>query len=240
MGINIPFLGTALGAAAVIFIKNEMSDALRRVMLGFAAGVMTAASVWSLLIPAMEMSGGSFVPAATGFIAGTAFLLIIDTAADKTSRRDENGFTMFLAITLHNVPVGMAVGVAFSGVIADTPAMSLAAGMALAVGIAIQNFPEGAIISVPLLSRGKTKGKAFLCGVLSGVVEPIGASLTLILTAAIKSALPYVLSFAAGAMIYVVAAELIADACSCGKTKAGALGTAAGFVLMMSLDVLLG
>jgi len=253
-GLMIPLAGTTLGAAMVFVMKREMGAGLQKLLLGFASGVMIAASVWSLLIPAIEMEeaagGVAWVPAVVGFLAGIAFLLLLDVLIPHLhldSNRPEGlhsklkkSFMLVLAVTLHNIPEGMAVGVVFAGVLSGSTAVSVAGAFALAIGIAIQNFPEGAIISMPLLSAGMSKKKAFFFGFLSGVVEPAGAVLTLLLTSVISTLLPYMLSFAAGAMIYVVVEELIPEAQREPHTNIGTVGTAIGFALMMLLDVALG
>ena len=224
-GIAIPFLGTALGAACVFFMKKALSDRVQRALTGFAAGVMVAASVWSLLIPAMEQSAGmgkwAFVPAAVGFWIGILFLLLLDhiiphlhqnsTQAEGPKSQLERTTMMVLAVTLHNIPEGMAVGVVYAGYRSGSAQITAAGALALSLGIAIQNFPEGAIISMPLRAEGMSKGRAFLGGVLSGIVEPIGAVLTILAAGLIVPALPYLLSFAAGAMLYVVVEELIPE-----------------------------
>ncbi|MBP0989982.1 MAG: ZIP family metal transporter [Clostridia bacterium] len=255
-GIMIPFFGTLLGAAAVFFIKNNnMGDKLRKLLLGFASGVMIAASVWSLLIPSISMSAGygsnAWIPATAGFLLGMGFLLLLDTVTPHIHINDSEhqegkpsglgkSMMLILAVTLHNIPEGMAVGVAFAGVISGKADITMSGAIALAIGIAIQNFPEGAIISAPLLSSGLSKKKSFLYGAASGIVEPIGAVLTLLITSAVTSALPYILSFAAGAMIYVVVEELIPESRSENHSNAGNIGVAFGFALMMALDVALG
>ena len=217
-GILIPFLGTTLGAACVFFMKNTLSDLVQRCLTGFAAGVMVAASVWSLLIPAIEQSAGmgrlAFLPAFLGFWIGVLFLLLLDhiiphlhvKSGQVEGPRSQLARTtmMVLAVTLHNIPEGMAVGVVYAGYLSGSAQITAAGAMALSLGIAIQNFPEGAIISMPLRAEGEQKGKAFMGGVLSGVVEPIGAVLTILAAQLIVPALPYLLSFAAGAMLYVV------------------------------------
>ena len=224
-GILIPFLGTSLGAAGVFFMRKTLHFGVQRALTGFAAGVMTAASVWSLLIPAMEQESGmgrlAFIPAAVGFSLGILFLLALDhivphlhmnsTEPEGKRSRLKRTTMLVLAVTLHNIPEGMAVGVVYAGLAADNVAISSAGALALSLGIAIQNFPEGAIISLPLRAEGMSKPKAFACGVLSGVVEPIGAVITVLLAALILPVLPYLLSFAAGAMIYVVVEELIPE-----------------------------
>lgn len=253
-GVLIPFLGTSLGAAMVFFMKGEMKAWLQKTLLGFASGVMIAASVWSLLIPAIEMSEQqgkiAWVPASTGFLFGMGFLLILDTIIPHLHLNSENpeglrsrlgkSFMLILAVTLHNLPEGMAVGVVLGGMLADDSTITAAGAIALAVGIAIQNFPEGAIISMPLLGTGLTKGRAFTYGVLSGVVEPVGAVITILLTSLVRPILPYILAFAAGAMIYVVVEELIPESQSGEHSNLGTIGAAIGFALMMTLDVALG
>lgn len=254
-GIMIPFAGTALGAACVFFLKHEMKPLVQRSLLGFASGVMVAAAVWSLLIPAMDMSEAmgkfAFIPGAVGFLLGILFLLGMDkliphlhigASQPEGKKRSLKKTTMLvLAVTLHNIPEGMAVGVVFAGMLAENTEITLAGAMALSVGIAIQNFPEGAIISLPLRSeKGMGKGKAFLYGALSGAVEPLGAFLTVLLFRFVQPVLPYLLAFAAGAMIYVVVEELIPEASQGEHSNIGTIGFAAGFVLMMILDVALG
>lgn len=254
IGIGLPFLGTALGAAAVYFFRKNMGNRLQRGLLGFASGVMIAASVWSLLIPSIEMTeaagGVAWVPCVAGFLAGVFFLLLLDRWISRMKQSRDRGkkpaspfersFMLVLAVTLHNLPEGMAVGVAFAGLLQESAVITAAGALALSIGIAVQNFPEGAIISTPLAGNGCPKGKAFLYGVLSGIVEPIGAVLTLLMTAKITAVLPYILSFAAGAMIYVVAEELIPQAQTGGKSCLGTVGVALGFAVMMLLDVALG
>ena len=253
-GILIPFLGTSLGAACVFFMKKTLSDMVQRALTGFAAGVMVAASVWSLLIPAMEQSAGmgklSFVPAVAGFWIGILFLLGLDhivphlhvksgqTEGPKSQLRRTT--MMVLAVTLHNIPEGMAVGVVYAGYLSGSAQITAAGALALSLGIAIQNFPEGAIISMPLRAEGMKKGKAFCGGVLSGVVEPIGAVLTILAAQLVVPALPYLLSFAAGAMLYVVVEELIPEMSQGSHSNIGTLFFAVGFSIMMMLDVALG
>ena len=254
-GIMIPFAGTALGAACVFFLKHEMKPLVQRSLLGFASGVMVAAAVWSLLIPAMDMSEAmgkfAFIPGTVGFLLGILFLLGMDKliphlhigASQPEGKKSSLKKTtmLVLAVTLHNIPEGMAVGVVFAGMLAENTEITLAGAMALSVGIAIQNFPEGAIISLPLRSeKGMGKGKAFLYGALSGAVEPLGAFLTVLLFRFVQPVLPYLLAFAAGAMIYVVVEELIPEASQGEHSNIGTIGFAAGFVLMMILDVALG
>ena len=247
-GILIPFLGTMLGAACVFFMKRSLSSSIQRALTGFAAGIMTAASVWSLLIPAMEQCASmgklAFLPAAVGFLVGIFFLLGLDhliphlhmnsSEAEGPKSKLKKTTMLVLAVTLHNIPEGMAVGVVYAGWASGNMSISAAAALALSVGIAIQNFPEGAIISMPLRAEGMGKGKAFLYGTLSGVVEPIGAVLTVL------PILPYLLSFAAGAMIYVVVEELIPEMSEAPHSNVGTIFYAVGFVLMMTLDVALG
>ena len=253
-GILIPFLGTSLGAACVFFMKKTLSDMVQRALTGFAAGGMVAASVWSLLIPAMEQSAGmgrlSFVPAVVGFWIGILFLLGLDhivphlhaksgqTEGPKSQLRRTT--MMVLAVTLHNIPEGMAVGVVYAGYLSGSAQITAAGALALSLGIAIQNFPEGAIISMPLRAEGMKKGKAFCGGVLSGVVEPIGAMLTILAAQLVVPALPYLLSFAAGAMLYVVVEELIPEMSQGSHSNIGTLFFAVGFSIMMMLDVALG
>ena len=252
-GILIPFLGTALGAACVFFMKKALSDAVQRSLTGFAAGVMVAASVWSLLIPAIEQSAGmgklSFLPAFLGFWLGILFLLALDhiiphlhansAEAEGPKSRLQRTTMMVLAVTLHNIPEGMAVGVVYAGLLAGQTGISAAGALALSLGIALQNLPEGAIISMPLKAAGVGKHKAFLGGVLSGIVEPIGAALTIAMTAFIVPVLPYLLSLAAGAMCYVVVEELIPEMSAGEHSDIGVLSFALGFTLMMALDVVL-
>ena len=254
IGILIPFAGTALGSAMVFFMKKEMNERLQKLLLGFASGVMMAASVWSLLIPAIDMAeqegGVSWLPPAAGFLLGMGFLLVLDTLTPHLHLTDEEPegvpaqlkktTMLVLAVTLHNIPEGMAVGVTFAGVLAENTAMTLTGAFALSVGIAIQNFPEGAIISMPLKSQGLSKTRAFIYGALSGVVEPAAAFVTILLTGLVVPFLPYFLAFAAGGMIYVVVEELIPEAQSGAHSNISTVGVAVGFVLMMILDVALG
>ena len=248
----LPFLGTALGAAMVFLLRGKMSDLLRKLLLGFASGVMVAASIWSLLIPSLEMgneAGGiTWLPAAVGFVLGILFLLLLDTliphlhiGADKPEGMTRNcqwkRTTMLsVAVTLHNIPEGMAVGVILASAMAEGAAIPMSAAWALAIGIAIQNFPEGAILSMPLHSEGMSKGKSFLIGALSGIVEPIAGILTILLIGFISPALPYLLAFAAGAMMYVVVEELIPEAQAEPHSNIPTLGFTVGFVVMMILD----
>ena len=251
-GILIPFLGTSLGAACVFFMKNSFGDLIQRALTGFAAGVMVAASVWSLLIPAMEQSENSsvpsFMPAFIGIWLGIFFLLALDHliphlhAKSEQTEGPKSQFKrttmMILAVTLHNIPEGMAVGVIFAGALSSNN-ITFASALALSIGIAIQNFPEGAIVSLPLAIEGKSKPKAFLMGVGSGIVEPIAALLTILLSQIMIPILPYLLSFAAGAMIYVVVEELIPESQNGKHSNIATIGVAIGFVLMMILDVAL-
>ena len=254
LGILIPFLGTTAGAACVFFMKKSLGDLVQRSLAGFAAGVMVAASIWSLLIPAIEQSAAmgtfAFFPALLGFWLGVLFLLALDhliphlhvgsEQAEGPKSRLARTTMMVLAVTLHNIPEGMAVGVMYAGFLAGSTQITAASALALSIGIAIQNFPEGAIISMPLRAEGQRKGNAFLGGVLSGVVEPIGAVLTIIATQFIVPALPYLLSFAAGAMLYVVVEELIPVMSQGQHSNLGTVFFAAGFSIMMVLDVALG
>ena len=253
-GICIPFLGTMLGAACVFFQKNNMHPLVQKVLTGFAAGVMVAASIWSLLIPAMDqvesMGKFAFVPAVIGFWLGVLFLLALDfviphmhlgsSEAEGPKTNLKKTTMMVLAVTLHNIPEGMAIGVVYAGLLLGEQEISLAAATALAIGIAIQNFPEGAIISMPLQAEGMKKPKAFVLGALSGIVEPIGAVLTVLAAGLVVPVLPYLLSFAAGAMIYVVVEELIPEMSQGKHTNIGTIAFTAGFTLMMMLDVALG
>lgn len=253
-GILIPFVGTMLGAAGVFFIKNELDHLVQRALTGFAAGVMMAASVWSLLIPAMEQSEGmgrlAFVPAAVGFWIGIIFLLLLDRVIPHLHRNSEkaeepkNRLTrttmLVLAVTLHNIPEGMAVGAVYAGYLTGNARITAMGALALSIGIAIQNFPEGAIISMPLCAEGMKKSKAFAGGALSGIVEPVGAAVTILAAGLIVPALPYLLSFAAGAMIYVSVEELIPEMSTGEHSNIGTLFFSVGFCLMMILDVAFG
>lgn len=253
IGLIVPLIGTTLGAAMVFFLKKEMSPIVEKSLLGVASGVMIAASVWSLIMPAIELSekagGNAWLPAAVGFLLGVVFLMFLDYIIPKLRIRLTNGKRIKLkkntmlvfAVTLHNIPEGMAVGVAFAGVLNGLNTIPLASAMALSIGIAIQNFPEGAIISMPLKSeKSISKSKAFLYGFLSGIVEPISAVITILLTSLIIPVLPYILAFAAGAMIYVVVSELIPESQIGEHKNVGKIGVAVGFVLMMALDVAFG
>lgn len=253
-GLLIPFLGTTLGSATVFLMKNKLNKKVEKILLGFAAGVMIAASVWSLLIPSIDMAQEQgilpWLPAAIGFMLGIVFLLVLDsliphlhlesTKPEGIKTKLKKTTMMVFAVTLHNIPEGMAVGVSFAGTLMENTGITLAGAFALAIGIAIQNFPEGAIISMPLKAEGMSKGKAFLYGTLSGIVEPIGAIITILLTSTVIPILPYVLSFAAGAMIYVVVEELIPESQVGEHSNIGTIGVAIGFTIMMILDVALG
>ena len=253
-GVMIPFAGTAAGAACVFFMKKNLSRGVQRALTGFAGGVMVAASVWSLIIPAMEQSDSmgklSFLPAVIGFWLGILFLLLLDSViphlhmnaekAEGPKSRLARTTMMVLAVTLHNIPEGMAVGVVYAGFLSGSAEITSGGALALSLGIAIQNFPEGAIISMPLHAEGKSKRKAFFDGVLSGVVEPAAAVLTILLSSVIVPAMPYLLSFAAGAMMYVVVEELIPEMSEGEHSNIGVIMFAAGFTLMMALDVALG
>ena len=253
-GLLIPFTGTTLGSAMVFFMKNKMNAKVEKLLLGFASGVMIAASIWSLIIPSIDMAEEqnkiAWIPAAVGFLLGITFLLVLDGViphlhlkSDKPEgikSKLKKTTMMVFAVTLHNIPEGMAVGVTFAGALIGNAGITMAGAFALAIGIAIQNFPEGAIISMPLKSEGMSKTRAFIYGTLSGIVEPIGAVITILLTNAVVPILPYLLSFAAGAMIYVVVEELIPESQSGDHSNIGTIGVAIGFTIMMILDVALG
>ena len=254
IGLLIPFIGTTLGSAMVFLMKNKLNEKLEKVLLGFASGVMMTASVWSLIIPSIDMANEqkiiSWLPATTGFILGIIFLLILDNIIPHLHRKskEQEGLKtnlgksemMVLAVTLHNIPEGMAVGVALAGALSGNNTITISAAIALSIGIAIQNFPEGAIISMPLKEEGNTKSKSFLYGTLSGIVEPLFGGLTILLTSLVVPILPYLLSFAAGAMIYVVVEELIPESQIGKHSNLGTIGFAFGFIIMMILDVALG
>ena len=254
MGVWMPFLGTALGAACVFLLRDGLGERVNRALLGFASGVMVAASVWSLLIPAMEQSEAmgrwAFVPAAGGFLLGMAFLLALDRliphlhvdSNEPEGPRCSLGRSamMVLAVTLHNIPEGMAVGVMYAGLRMGGASLSATGAFALSLGIAIQNFPEGAIISLPLHSGGASRARAFLLGALSGIVEPVAALVTILLADVLTPVLPVLLAFAAGAMLYVVVEELIPESAAGHHSNIGTIGFAVGFALMMALDVALG
>ena len=253
-GILIPFLGTALGASCVFFMKKSLNDGIQRMLAGFAAGVMVAASIWSLLIPAMNQSQSmgrlSFIPAAAGFWMGILFLLALDHIIPHLHQNSKNAegpkvrlkrtTMMVLAVTLHNIPEGMAVGVVYAGYLTGSAEITAAGALALSLGIAIQNFPEGAIVSLPLVAEGMKKSKALAEGIVSGIVEVIGAALTILAARYIVPSLPYLLSFAAGAMLYVVVEELIPEMSQGEHSHSGPIFFALGFSLMMILDVALG
>lgn len=254
IGLLIPLLGTMLGSAFVFFMKDEMSNRLQKTLLGFASGVMVAASVWSLLIPAMEMEEGngawSVVPASVGFLLGISFLLLIDELTPHlhlgTERpegprsRLSRTAMLALAVTIHNLPEGMAVGVVFAGATQNMANITLASAVAVSLGIAIQNIPEGAIISMPMRAEGNSKWRSFLIGSLSGVVEPFGGLSIVLLASLMTPILPYMLAFAAGAMFYVVVEELIPEASEGTHSNLSTIGFSIGFVLMMVLDVVMG
>ena len=252
-GLLIPFVGTSLGAACVLFMKKDIGTFVQKLLSGFAAGVMVAASVWSLLIPAIDQSEDlgrfAFAPAAIGFVLGMLFLLLLDTLTphmhlERTVEGPrsslKNTTMMFLAVTIHNIPEGMAVGVLYAAWLAGESNISLAAAFTLSLGIAIQNFPEGAIISMPLHSEGMSKGKSFLFGVLSGLVEPVAGIITVLLAGVVTPILPYFLSFAAGAMIFVVIDELVPEMAEGKHSNWGVIAFMLGFTVMMTLDVALG
>lgn len=253
LGIMIPFIGTSLGAGMVFFLKNQISENVQKLLTGFAAGVMVAASFWSLLQPALDSSEGmgklSFIPAAVGFLIGIGFLLLLDevTPHMHMDHQDEGPQSnlkrttkLILAVTLHNIPEGMAVGVVYASWIAGGAGVSKTAALALALGIAIQNFPEGAIVSMPLRAEGMPKGQTFLYGVLSGAVEPLASFITILMASAVVPILPYFLAFAAGAMMYVVVEELIPEMSEGKHSNLGTIAFALGFTVMMILDVALG
>lgn len=253
IGLMIPFLGTILGSLMVYLLKNKVNTKLEKLLLGFASGVMIAASIWSLIIPSIEMSEEqnitSWLPASVGFLLGIFFFLFLDKITPHIHVTDEKqegpksklskSMKMVLAVTLHNIPEGMAVGVVFAGALKGNGTITLAGAFALSIGISLQNFPEGAIVSMPLKSAGKSKNKAFLYGMLSGIVEPIAGIITILLTSLIVPVLPHLLSFAAGAMIYVVVEELIPDSQDGKHSDLATIGLSIGFVIMMILDVAL-
>ena len=253
IGILIPLLGTVLGSACVFFMKDKMNDRIKRALAGFAAGVMVSASFFSLIQPAIELSADkgklSFLPALTGFLIGMLFLLLLDVLVphihmDKSEEGPRTGLKkttkLFLAVTLHNLPEGMAVGVVLAGWLYGNDRISLLGALVLSLGIALQNFPEGAIVSLPLRAEGMKKGKTFLFGFLSGVIEPVGALLTIFAAGLFLPVLPYLLAFAAGAMFYVVVEELVPDMSEGGHSNIGIITFALGFALMMALDVCFG
>lgn len=255
IGLVVPFLGTVLGSAFVFFMKKEMNVRVQKTLLGFASGVMVAASVWSLLIPSIEFDPAKegfskVLPSAIGFLLGMAFLLLIDYITPHLHIGEKNPEGMksklsrtamlSLAVTIHNLPEGMAVGVVLAGAAAGDVGISAAAALAMSLGIAIQNVPEGAIVSMPMRAEGNSRLKSFLIGSLSGIVEPIGGLLVILLTAWLTPAMPYMLAFSAGAMLYVVIEELIPEASEGEHSNLATIGFAIGFVLMMILDVVLG
>jgi len=255
LGLLIPFIGTTLGAAMVFLLKNEITPRLQKLLLGFASGVMIAAVMWSLLVPSIEMAKNqglsfSWLPAAIGFAVGMAFLLLLDSViphlhphSDKPegmTRKLKKTTMLVFAITLHNIPEGMAVGVVLAGMIEGVSNITAASALALSIGIAIQNIPEGAIVSTPLRLAGKSRMSAFIGGTLSGIVEPIAAIITILLIQITLPALPYILAFAAGSMMYVVVEELIPDVQSGEHSNIGTIGVALGFIMMMIMDVALG
>ena len=254
LGLLVPFIGTSAGAACVFFLKKDLSLGVQRALSGFAAGVMVAASIWSLIVPAIEQSASkgrfAFLPAFMGFWAGILFLLLLDTVTphlhlgiDQVEGPESNltrTTMMVLAVTLHNIPEGMAVGVVYAGLVAGSRLVTAGGALALSLGIAIQNFPEGAIISMPLFAEGRSKPKAFALGVLSGAVEPLFGGLTVLAASLVEPAMPYLLSFAAGAMLYVVVEELIPEMSAGRHSNIGVVAFALGFSVMMALDVALG
>ena len=254
IGLLIPFVGTTLGSSMVFLMKNKMNKRVEKILLGFASGVMIAASIWSLIIPSINMAEEqgkvAWVPAAIGFLFGVVFLLVLDSLVPHLHLETEKpegiksklkkSTMMLFAVTLHNIPEGISVGVTFAGALMGNQGITIAGAIALACGIAIQNFPEGAIVSMPLRSQGLSKPRAFLYGALSGIVEPIAAIITILLTNVLVPVLPYLLSFAAGAMIYVVVEELIPESQVGEHSNIGTIGVAFGFVIMMILDVALG
>ena len=253
-GLLIPFLGTAAGAGCVFFLRRQLSVSLQRALTGFAAGVMVAASIWSLIVPAIEQSARlehwAFLPAFLGFWLGILFLLLLDHVIPHLHRSigqaegPKSHLTrtamLVLAVTLHNIPEGMAVGVVYAGLRSGSGEITAGGALALALGIAIQNFPEGAIVSTPLLAEGMPKGRTFWCGVLTGAVEPVAGLITILAASAVIPVMPYLLAFAAGAMVYVVVEELIPEMSEGVHSNVGTIAFAIGFVLMMVLDVTLG
>ena len=246
LGILIPFIGTSFGSGFVFFMKKNMNEKFQKLLIGFAAGVMIAASVWSLILPSIEMAENqniiSWIPATIGLILGIIFLLVINKFAKNIEKKNnEKKLNMLLfSVTLHNIPEGMAVGVCFAGFLSGNVGITLISAMALSIGIAIQNIPEGAIISMPLKIEGVSKPKAFIYGILSGIVEPIAAVITILLINIVVPLLPYLLAFAAGAMIYVVVEELIPEIHFGHKSSLGIIGVTLGFAIMMILDIALG
>ena len=252
ISLLLPFLGTTIGASFVFLLRNKLNDKIQKILLGFASGVMIAASIWSLIMPAIEMSEGNlkWLPAAIGFLLGMGFLLILDTLIphmhldsnkpEGLKSKLKRSTMLVFAVTLHNIPEGMAVGVVLAGALTKKFDVGMAGALVLSIGIALQNLPEGAIISMPLVSEGYSKKKAFMHGMLSGIVEPVAAIITILLAGFITPILPYLLAFAAGAMIYVVVEELIPESQAGEHSNFGTIALALGFVLMMILDIALG
>lgn len=245
LGLLIPFVGTCLGSFLVFFLKKNLNDKYQKIMVGFAIGVMLAASIWSLIIPSIEMAEDiyrfAWVPAVVGLLLGVLFLIFVNKFSDNLVNKNGKSMNMLMfSVTLHNIPEGMAVGVCFAGVLSGNAGISLLSAIVLAIGIAIQNIPEGAIISMPMKLDGMSKKRAFLTGVMSGIVEPIAALVTMTLVNVVVPILPYLLSFAAGAMIYVVVEELVPEMHSGNKSRLGVISVIIGFVLMMILDITLG
>lgn len=252
-GVSLPFLGTVLGSLCVFFMKDRVNPTLEKVLCGFAAGVMCAASVWSLLLPSLEYSSNikyfAFVPTVIGFMLGVFFVIVLDVLVDSVLAKSQypaakhykkDSIILIIAISVHNLPEGMAVGIVYAGIAFGSTDMSPAFALALSVGIALQNFPEGAIVSMPLKARGKSKLKAFSYGVISGVVELLGAIVTLFVASYAVVVMPYMLAFAAGAMMYVVAVELLPEMSGGERSYAGVIAFAVGFCVMMALDTALG
>lgn len=244
LGLLIPFVGTCLGSFLVFFLKKNLNDKYQKIMVGFAIGVMLAASIWSLIIPSVEMAEDTYrfawVPAVVGLLLGVLFLIFVNKFSDNLVNNGKSMNMLMFSVTLHNIPEGMAVGVCFAGVLSGNAGISLLSAIVLAIGIAIQNIPEGAIISMPMQLDGMSKKRAFLTGVMSGIVEPIAALVTMTLVNVVVPILPYLLSFAAGAMIYVVVEELVPEMHSGNKSRLGVISVIIGFVLMMILDITLG
>lgn len=254
LGLLAPFLGTIIGSSLVFFVKDELPSKVQKLLLGFASGVMIAASIWSLIIPSMEQSEHmgrfAFIPAVVGFVLGILFLLLLDeniphihigsSSIEGRKTNINKNFLMLFAVTMHNIPEGMAVGIVLAGMLQNVEGLTLASALALSIGIAIQNLPEGAIVSLPLKSEGLSKNHSFIYGTLSGIVEPIAGFITILLSSYIQPILPYLLSFAAGSMFYVVIEELIPDASIGEHSNIATIGFTLGFVIMMILDVALG
>lgn len=243
LAMLLPFFGTTVGSLSAFFINGEINRTVNRIILGFSGGIMFAASIWSLILPSVEQSEHlnklSFLPAVLGIAAGIAYLIFTDKIIKKSKGKSDKNSLLIFAVTLHNIPEGMAVGVIFSALWAGSPNVTFAMALALSVGIAIQNIPEGAVIALPSRAKGNSKQKAFATGVLSGVVEPIGAAFTVLMSNAVNAVLPYLLSFAAGAMIYVTVNELIPEAKDSKDDCICALSFTFGFLLMMILDVVM-